>query len=378
MGAGQAIVYNPDVSHSPDRPGWSSTTKALVSASLLILSAYLLARFWVVVTPLLLAGILAYLLAPLVSRLERRLKLPRWLATVLVYLLLMAVLLTGPALITPVLVDRLSQLGQALQDIIGSIESTMGGVIRIGDVTIDGAQVVEQVVATLQGLINPVFGQTLNLAFELLSSVVMGVFVLVISFYLVKDSLALRRWVRQLPPVNYREDFRRLALEINQIWAGFFRGQLILSLVVSAGFTIVGALIGLPFALAMGLLAGLMEFLPSLGHTLWLIVASILAYFLGSTWLPIPNWAMLLLVIVLQAIYAQFDLNYLIPRVIGRRVRLHPLVIILGIIAGASVAGVLGVVLAAPTIATARVLGRYLFANLFDQDPFPELKQGSP
>lgn len=343
-----------------------------MSASLVILGVYLLARFWVIVTPLLLAGILAYVLAPVVSRLERRLRLPRWLATLIVYVLLLALLAIGPALVTPFVVDRLSQLGAALQDIVANVESTMGGTFHIGGITIDGARVVEQVVAALQNLINPVFGQTLNLAIELVSSVVMGVFVLVISFYLVKDSLKLRRWVRQLPPPVFRDDFRRLALEINQIWAGFFRGQLILALAVATGFTIVGALIGLPYALAMGLLAGLMEFLPSIGHTIWIIVASILAYFLGSTWLPIPNWAMLILVVVLQSAYTQFDLNYLIPRVIGRRVRLHPLVIILGIIAGASVAGVLGVVLAAPTIATGRVLSRYLFANLFDQEPFPQ------
>lgn len=357
---------------SAPRPRWSSTTKALVWAGLLLITGYLLVRFWVVVTPLLLAGILAYILAPLVGRLQRRFRLPRWLATVVVYVLLLAVLLTGPALITPVLVERLSQLGAALEDIVARIEATTGGVIRIGEVTINGAQVVDQTVAALRGLVEPVFGRTLNLAFELLSSVVMGVFVLVISFYLVKDSLKLRRWVRRLPPAGYREDFRRLALEVNAIWAGFFRGQLTLALVVAVGFTVVGALIGMPFALAMGVLAGMMEFIPSVGHTIWLITASILAFFFGSTWLPIPNWAMLLLVIGLHSIFAQVDLNYLIPRIIGRRVRLHPLVIILGIIAGASVAGVLGVVLAAPTIATARVLSRYLFANLFDQNPFPD------
>ncbi len=343
----------------------------MVSAALLIVTAYLLVRFWVVVTPLLLSGILAYVLAPLVSRIERRFGPPRWLATLLVYLLLVALLVTGPALITPVVVERLSQLGAALEAILARLETTMGGVITIGEVTIDGAQVVEQVAAALRGLVEPVFGRTLTLALDLLSSVVMGVFVLVISFYLVKDSLTLRRWVRQLPPQGYREDFRRLALEINQIWAGFFRGQLSLALVVAIGFTIVGALIGLPFALAMGVLAGVMEFLPSVGHTIWVVIASILAYFLGSTWIPIPNWAMLLLVVGLHTVFVQVDLNYLIPRIIGRRVHLHPLVIIMGIIAGASVAGVLGVVLAAPTIATARVLGRYLFANLFDQDPFP-------
>jgi predicted PurR-regulated permease PerM len=101
-------------------------------------------------------------------------------------------------------------------------------------------------------------------------------------------------------------------------------------------------------------------------------MASILALFVGSTWLPVPNWVFWLIIIALHLIFQQFDLNYLLPRVIGRRVLLPPLVVILGIVVGAVVAGVLGIFLAAPTIASARVIGRYIYANLFDLDPFPD------
>jgi hypothetical protein len=73
----------------------------------------------------------------------------------------------------------------------------------------------------------------------------------------------------------------------------------------------------------------------------------------------------------LHLIFEQFDLNYLIPRIIGRSVHLPPVVVILGIVSGALLAGVLGIFLAAPTIASLRVLGRYIYANLFDLDPFP-------
>jgi predicted PurR-regulated permease PerM len=85
----------------------------------------------------------------------------------------------------------------------------------------------------------------------------------------------------------------------------------------------------------------------------------------------VPNWVFMLIVLGLHIVYTQFDLNYLIPLIIGRRVHLPPLVVILGIVVGASVAGVLGVVLAAPTIASLRVLFRYIYARLVDIDPFP-------
>ena len=122
----------------------------------------------------------------------------------------------------------------------------------------------------------------------------------------------------------------------------------------------------------MGVIAGLLEFLPSIGHAIWLTIATILGLFVGSTWMPIPNWAFTLIIIGLHIFFQQFDINYLIPRIIGRRVHLPPLVVILGIVSGALLAGVLGVLLAAPTIASARVVGRYVYANLFDQDPFPD------
>jgi predicted PurR-regulated permease PerM len=221
-------------------------------------------------------------------------------------------------------------------------------------------------------MIEPVFGETLRFAFEALSSIVWVIFILVVSFYLVKDSPGLFRWLDSLAPPAYREDFIRLREEINLVWTAFLRGQSTLALLVAMIFTLAGFTLGLPFAFAMGVLAGLLEFLTSIGHGIWLASAILLALFLGSTWLPIPDWVFALIIFGLHIFYQQFDLNYLIPRVVGRRVHLPPLVVILGIVAGALTAGVLGVVLAAPTIATARILGRYIYANLLDQDPFPE------
>ncbi|GAH53427.1 unnamed protein product, partial [marine sediment metagenome] len=90
-------------------------------------------------------------------------------------------------------------------------------------------------------------------------------------------------------PAEYKYDFTCLRGEINKIWSAFFRGQLILASVVAVIFTVVGFIIGLPFALAMGVLAGLLEFIPTIGHAIWLITASFLAFFVGSTWIPIPN-----------------------------------------------------------------------------------------
>ncbi|MBN1666073.1 MAG: AI-2E family transporter [Anaerolineales bacterium] len=352
-------------------PRWSLPIKLTVVLLLLGLAIYLLYRFRAVITPLVLAIILAYVVSPLVNFFEGRLRLRRGLAILAAYLALLILLVATPMLLIPPLAAQTANLNLDLRRYLTQIEELLAYRTTIAGQTLDVQVALEQVIGSVQGLIEPVFTRTLEFAIEAISSLVWVVFILIVSFYLVKDSQALNEWVEGLVPPTYQDDYIRLRTEISSIWAAFFRGQLMLALVVATVFTIAGFILGLPFALVMGLLAGLLEFLPSIGHGIWLVTASLLALFAGSTWMPVPNWAFMLLIIGLHIFYQQFDLNYLIPRIIGRRVHLAPLVVILGIVSGALLAGVLGIVLAAPSIASLRVLGRYIFANLIDQNPFP-------
>lgn len=355
-----------------DQMRWSVNTKLLVSGLLIALLIFLLTRFGAVLAPLVLASMLAYVLSPVVGRIEKNLNIKRGLATLIVYILLIGLLALIPILIIPPLVDQFDHLNLDFQEIIRSIDTFLGSELVIGDFTIDVSQMAEQLLTSLQGFLEPLFGQTLGIAFEVISSAVWGVFIFVIAFYLIKDGARLWIWLEGMVVPAYQDDFRRLRNEINTIWNAFFRGQLILALAVAFIFIAAGFILGIPFALAMGVLAGLLEFIPSIGHGIWLVIASLLIFFQGSTWIPLPNWIVMVIVIGLHMLFQQVDLNILIPRIIGRRVHLHPLVVILGIIVGAIFAGVLGVVLAAPTIASARVIGRYIYAKLLDLEPFHE------
>jgi len=353
------------------RQRWLPRTKLTVSLLLLGLFIFLLTQFQVVITPFILACVLAYVISPLMNRLHLRTRLSRNESTVLVYLLLIAVLITIPVLAIPSFANQFDLLNLDLQILLSETANFFDHQYTVAGQVIDGAAIYDQAVNLIQQMLQPIFGETLGFAFNVIESLVWGIFIMVVSFYLVKDGSALKEWVETLPPPGYKADFIRLRNEINNIWAAFFRGQLLLGSVVAVLFTVIGLIIGLPSPLVMGLFAGLMEFLPSVGHGIWLTTATIIMLFEGSTWMQVPNWVFALIVIGLHLVYQQFDLNYLIPRIIGRQVHLPPLVVILGIVAGAAMAGVLGIALAAPTIASARVLGRYIFANLFDTDPFP-------
>lgn len=353
------------------RPRWPFQVKLVISLLLVAFFIYLISQFSLVIPPFILAVILAFILSPVVQFLQNRLHIHRILAILLLYILLLGISTTIPFVLAPILASQFAGLNLDLKQVLEQARIFLGTELVIAGQRIDLTILTEQIATALQGLVEPFVGQTLRLVVEVISSIVWVIFIIVVSFYLLKDGKQLQNWFESNLPAQYRRDFIFLRDEINLIWSAFFRGQITLALVVACIFTVIGFIIGLPFALGMGLLAGLLEFLPSIGHGIWMALASILAFFVGSTWLPLPNWMFMLLVIGIHLFFQQFDLNYLIPRIIGKRVHLPPLVVILGIVAGAVLAGVMGIPLAAPTIASGRVLARYIFANLLDLDPIP-------
>jgi len=354
-----------------ERPHWPYATKLTVSLLLLAFFIYLLSRFREIIAPIIIAIIIAYILNPIINFLQSRVRLPRALIILFTYIILMAIIITIPIVIVPIMGKNLGLLQINTQQIITSIESALAQDYRVAGFTIHPSALAGQLIGALQGLVQPVVGQTVNLVKNIITSIIWIIFIILVSFYLIKDGSKLEEWFTSHLPPAFLHDYQWIGDEINQIWGAFFRGQLLLSTIVAIIFIIAGLILGLPFAIGMGILAGILEFLPSIGHAIWLIIASLLAFFLGSTWIPIPNWAFTLIVIGLHLIFEQFDLNYLIPRIVGRRVHLPPLVIILGIVTGAILAGILGIPLAAPTIASMRVIGRYIFANLFDMEWTP-------
>jgi predicted PurR-regulated permease PerM len=353
------------------RPRWPYATKLTISLLLLAFFIYLLTRFREIIPPIVIAIILAYILNPAVNFMEKRVHFPRVLGILLTYIFFLAIIILIPLVIVPTVGANLEPLQIDPQQIISSVQSALAQKYTIAGITIHPSAFAGQVISILQGLLQPVVGQTVNLVKNLITSIIWVVLIFLVSFYLIKDGSKLEDWFTSHLPPAFLPDYQWIRDEIDRIWGAFFRGQLLLSIVVAILFIIVGLILGLPFAIAMGILAGILEFLPSVGHGIWVVTASLLAFFMGSSWIPLPNWAFMLIVIGFHLIYEQFDYNYLIPRIVGRMIHLPALVIILGIFAGAILAGVLGIPLAAPTIASLRVIGRYIFANLFDLEWIP-------
>jgi predicted PurR-regulated permease PerM len=134
----------------------------------------------------------------------------------------------------------------------------------------------------------------------------------------------------------------------------------------------------MPNPLILGLISGLLEFIPSIGSGLAIFPAALLALTGHSSTLPFLEGApFAIVVIIVWAALQNIEAIILVPRIMGGSLNLHPLAVIVGILAGASLAGVLGIILAAPMVASLRVFGQYIYGKLMDRDPFP-LRQPRP
>jgi predicted PurR-regulated permease PerM len=194
----------------------------------------------------------------------------------------------------------------------------------------------------------------------------------ILIYFLTRDGRQLGVTLKNLVVPEYQPEIEELGRRLDLVWKSFFRGQIVLSLVVGFVVFVSTSLLGLPGALVLGILAGVLEVIPNLGPVLALIPAVLVALVQGSNLLPVSNLVFALIVVLVYILIQQIENNYLVPRIMGHSLNLHPVFVLVGVVVGASFAGILGAFLAAPVLASLKVLGLYAHAKIVDRDPLAE------
>jgi predicted PurR-regulated permease PerM len=354
---------------------WSSTTKRTVVLVILVLLALVIYRFREVISPLVAAFLAAFILDPIVDFLTERLHLSRGLATAMVFLVLMLVglaVMAAPVTAVPSISRAVRTLQFDVTSVIADITSFMERPVVVWGYALDLTEVYKDLRTSLNRFVGSMAQGTLDFAVGIASGAFWVLFTAIAAFYLVKDADRIVEQLDTLAPPGYRDDFVRLRKQITAVWQAFLRGQLLLGLAIAVMTTVIGLAIGLPYAVVLGLFAGVLEFVPNLGPFIAAIPAASLALFQGSNFLPMSNFWFAVLVVGIYMGIQQIEGNFLVPRILGHSLHLHPLVVLIAIVVGGSLAGILGMLLAAPVLATLRVVGRYVFYRLYDRDPFAE------
>jgi predicted PurR-regulated permease PerM len=132
------------------------------------------------------------------------------------------------------------------------------------------------------------------------------------------------------------------------------------------------AILGVRYAVVLGLLGGLLEFVPVIGPIIAGGTALTIALFQPDNWLGLNPITYALVVLAASILLQQIENNFLVPRILGGSLNLHAVVILVGAIIAANLAGIIGLLLSAPMLATLRLFGRYIYCKLFDLDPWPD------
>jgi predicted PurR-regulated permease PerM/RimJ/RimL family protein N-acetyltransferase len=354
---------------------WNTSTKRTVSLIIIVLAALIVYRFRTVLPPLIIAFLAAFILDPIVAFLARRLRITRTLATTIVFIVLIAIgmgIVAAPVTAVPNWRKAVLSVQIDLIRVINEIGYFLEQPVKIWDYTLDLSDLYRELSAMLRSFIGSVAQGTIGIVGAIASGLLWLIVILITTFYLLKDAERIVKQIETLAPPGYRDDIVQLRRQITDVWHAFLRGQLLMCLVIAVMTTVVGLAIGLPYAVVLGILAGILEFVPNLGPALAFIPAVLLALFEGSNFLPMSNFWFAVLVAGAYILIQQIESNLLGPRVMGHSLNLHPLVVLIGVIVGGNLAGILGMLLAAPVLATLRVISNYVFCRLYDQDPFKE------
>ena len=362
-------VVNEDAAH-PSARQWGRTARFITAVLLLIALCAFLYAIRPLLGPLIISALIAYILYPLVTYLQRR--VPRFsyqTAVRLVYIPLIILLVIVPTLLTPWLVDQTQALADELGNVWVQVQIYLEQPIIILGQPIPQQQWAD-LLSEVGGYWTPVPENALHLLETTSTSVVWIIVVLVSGYYLLLDWRKLRDWLIQLAPKNEQSDLQRLLHEINDLWYSYLRGTLFLMFMMAVFFIIIGLVIGLPGAVGLGLLTGLLSIVPEIGPAIAAIVSGLVALFEGSTYLPISNLLFALIVVGIYVVVMQVKSFWIRPLVMGRFMHMNTGVVFVAIVGAAILFGILEALIVLPVMATVGQIGHFIRARLIGAPPW--------
>ena len=363
-------------------PKWSSTFKMIIGLTVAGLLMAMLIYFRSIIGPLILAFILVYLFHPIAAFLNTHTKLS-WRASVnIIYIIFLIILIASSTLTGLAAVQQIDSLIKVIErfvnDLPNLIDKLTGQVILIGPYTIDLnqftdlGQLGDQLISTLQSIIGRAGTLVGTLATATASTIGWGFFILVISYFVLADAGKVPSVLDFINIPGYSYDIQRISGALGRIWNVFLRGQLTIVIMVIVSYTILLSILGVRYAFAIAILAGLARFVPYVGPLITYVVMGLVTIFQGGNYFNLLPFYYTLIVIILSMIMDQVYDNLVSPRIMGRSLGVHPAAVLVVAIIAANLIGLIGLVLAAPVLASVNLVGRYTIRKMFDRDPWAE------
>lgn len=320
-----------------------------------------------VLTPFVAAALLAYIGDPLADRLER-LRMPRTLAVVFVFILTFLFIALMIVLLGPLVRSQVNALIDAIPGLVTQLENVwLPKLAAFTDLDLSADVGVGPFLAKYSEMAGSWGAKVLMSVGKsggALATAVMSLFLIpILTFYLLRDWDLVVAHLAALIPDSQQDTILQLARETDEVLGAFLRGQILVMLALATIYSIGLGIVGVNFALAIGVVAGIVSFVPYLGLVFGIGLASL-------TVLAEPNPLLMLLGIVIVFVAAQLvEGTFLTPKLVGDRIGLHPVIVIFAVAAGGQLFGFFGILLALPAAAVLSVLVRFAFNRYLKEHP---------
>ncbi len=375
----------------PPSPPWSDNARLLVVGMVFVLAIFGLYLIRNVLAIAALAGLIAFLVAPLIRLGVKHLHIPRGIALLVAYLVVFMGTIAFGALLARSIVESVVELDPlglvdevriwlltsadanghivvfGLTVDISAFLDSLDSSVRPGDgqgAVIDANQILNYLGAGFSGVKTAV-----GIVAALITSAIITALV---AMYLNADSGRMYEATLANFPPGYERDGVMMMAQLKSVWRGYLYGQLINSLITGLFVFVVLWFVGLPGAFLMGMIMVVLNMIPTFGPILAAIPGVLAALLSGSTrWPELENYWFALIVVAIYLLVVQLQANIIAPKVMGTAVNLRPAVVLVGLMVGFQVGGLLGSLLAVPVIASIRDVAVYLWRKLIDADPWP-------
>ncbi len=333
----------------------------------------------VVMLPVILSGLLFYLLNPLVDLMEKY-KINRVLAISIIFVVIAILLIWGLAVAIPNLQHQVVTFARNVPSYLEDADKVINDLVtkRLPD---DFRPQLEQVLANFSSQAtswaSDISSRAVNWLSALISATSQVIVALIIMpfmlFYLLRDGKGLRDHITQFLPTKFREPVGKILTDVNQQLSNYVRGQITVAVIVAIMFIIFFKIIGLRYAVTLGISAGVLNLVPYLGSFLAMIPALVLGLIAGPV--------MLLKVIIVFIVEQTIEGRFVSPLILGSQLNIHPITILFVLLTSGSMFGIWGVLLGIPIYASAKVVISAIFewyksvSSLYDQTEEVESEQ---
>jgi predicted PurR-regulated permease PerM len=339
---------------------------------LMAAAAWLLVRYQVLIGPLIISGLISYLLYPLVTWLSKRFRTDRRRIAGLVYLVFLAVLIWGIVFIIPLAVEQANLISSQISSFEDQVASLQIDIVETLGFDIPINSYVEELGEDLGQLLQP--ERSFRVIRSATTNIVWVLVILITSYHLLRDWEKLREWFFGLFPDEAALEYRKLHQEIKKVWRSYLRGQVLVMMFIGLMSGLGAAAIGLPNALILGVLAGALALIPNIGPAAATIIASLVAWTQGSTFLDLSNLSVTLLVVAIFGLVQMIEGFWLTPRIMSRRLHIHPAVITIAIVGTLFALGALIALIIVPIIGSLILVLQYVRRKRAGLDPWLDEK----